>query len=84
MPRGGEHASERISGLPAVAGPARPHLSLYRPTAPFVAQMLVTAPRPGVLAAADTRAGHAARAYAAGATISVRRIPAGFRRTLLV
>jgi hypothetical protein len=86
MSSGRNEATETIRNLPVPVGPARarPSLSIYRPTAPFVAQMLVTAPRPEALPAPRPRAGQAIGAYAAGSMISVRRVPAGFRRTLVV
>lgn len=79
--------SETASSLPATIGPAhvRPSLAHSAPTAEFVSQLIAArdrmAPQRLRRQASPDRA---VTAYSNGARIAERRMPAGYRKTVVV
>jgi hypothetical protein len=82
-----EQSDTVIAGLPLVLGPAAPRPSLARsvPLAAFVSQLIANRDRlhPERSAGIDTSRG-AVGAYGRGARIAERRMPLGYRKTMLV
>lgn len=77
--------TEPKPGLPMVLEPARPKPSLVRnPTAAtFVSHLLAARQKP-VEKAPKTQVGGALGAYSEGAKASTRRMPQGYRKTVIV
>lgn len=86
MPRS-EQDDSNGAGLPVPSGAARPRPSLAHsaPTAAFVSQLIAARQKSGPHPAqrSGTPAG-AVGAYGKGARISERRMPLGYRKTMLV
>ncbi len=86
MPKLEQSETDR-PGLPATAQPSasRPSLARSAPTATFVSQLIADRQRLSAQRArpADASAG-AVGAYGRGARISERRMPLGYRKTMLV
>lgn len=82
-----EQSETHRPGLPVLAGEAGPRPSLARsaPTAAFVSQLIAARDRlsPQRARHIDSAAG-ALGAYGRSARIAVRRMPQGYRKTMLV
>ena len=82
-----EQSETTIAGLPLVMGPAAPRPSLARttPAAAFVSQLIAARDRlqPQRERNLETNTG-AVGAYGRGARIAERRMPLGYRKTMLV
>lgn len=74
------------SQLPVLVGPpaARPRLASHAPTAAFISQLIAARDRlPPQRERRRASVDRAVGAYAQGAVIAVRRMPEGYRKTVL-